>query len=87
MRLKKGFVLREVGGQNVVIATGEASENFHGMIKLNAVGKEIWKGLSVGLSEKEIAERISQIYTVDLDTAAADTKEFIKQMKENGFLA
>ena len=35
MRTKKGFVLREVGGQTVVIATGEASENFHGMDKLN----------------------------------------------------
>ena len=33
VKVKAGFVLREVGGQTVVIATGEASENFHGMIK------------------------------------------------------
>lgn len=86
VRVKEGFVLREVGGQTVVIATGEASENFHGMIKLNAVGKEIWKGLSEGLSEEEIAKKLSQIYTVDIETAVSDTKEFINQMKENGFL-
>ena len=35
MRIKEGFVLREVAGQVVVIATGEASKGFHGMIKLN----------------------------------------------------
>ncbi len=86
MRTKKGFVLREVGGQTVVIATGEASENFHGMVKLNPVGKEIWKGVSVGLSEEEVAGRLTQIYKVDMDTAMADTKDFINQMKENGFL-
>ena len=32
MRIKKGFVLREVAGQIMVIATGEASKDFHGMI-------------------------------------------------------
>ena len=32
MRIKNGFVLREVAGQNMVIATGEASKDFHGMI-------------------------------------------------------
>lgn len=87
MRVKEGFVLREVGGQTVVIATGEASENFHGMIKLNTVGTEIWKGLSEGLSEEEIVRRLSKIYMVDVKTAASDTREFINQMGENDFLA
>ena len=55
MRIKKGFVLREVAGQIMVIATGEASKDFHGMIKLNATGKVIWLGLQEGLSQEEIA--------------------------------
>ena len=32
MKINEGFVLREVAGQAVVIAVGEASEKFHGMI-------------------------------------------------------
>ena len=39
MRIKEGFVLREVAGQAMVIATGEASKEFHGMVKLNESGK------------------------------------------------
>ena len=35
MKLKPGFVLREVAGQALVIATGELSKQFKGMIKLN----------------------------------------------------
>ena len=58
MRIKDGFVMREVAGQTMVIATGEASRNFHGMIKLNSTGKMIWEGLMQGLSRQEITERI-----------------------------
>lgn len=35
MKLKDGFVLREVAGQTVVIGVGALSEQFHGMIRLN----------------------------------------------------
>lgn len=46
MKIKNGFVLRDVGGQAVVIAVGEASKTFHGMINLNVTGKEIWQELN-----------------------------------------
>ena len=39
VRIKDGFVLRDVAGQTVVIATGEASRDFHGMVKLNGTGR------------------------------------------------
>lgn len=33
MRIKDGFVLREVAGSYMVVATGEAGKSFHGMIR------------------------------------------------------
>lgn len=86
MRIKQGFVLREVAGQIMVIATGEASKDFHGMIKLNGTGKEIWQGLQEGLAEEEIVKRLANIYEVDMEKAAEDTRAFLKQMEEVGFL-
>ena len=35
MKTKEGFILRKVGAQYVVAATGKASENFNGMMRLN----------------------------------------------------
>lgn len=35
MKIKDGFVLREVAGQTVVIGVGALSEQFHRMIRLN----------------------------------------------------
>ena len=45
MRIKNGFVLREVAGQIMVIATGEASKDFHGM-------QGLWKKRAFQLTAK-----------------------------------
>lgn len=87
MRIKKGFVLRKVAGQAMVIATGEASKDFHGMVKLNSTGEDIWTGLTDGLSENEIAEKLADKYEVDKSKALEDIKVLIAKMDEAGFLA
>lgn len=86
MRIKEGFVLREVAGQVIVIATGEASKNFHGMIKLNATGKDIWVGLQNGLTEAEIVADLQKKYQIEKEQLEQDVKEFFAQMTEMGFL-
>lgn len=86
MRIKEGFVLREVAGQVVVIATGEASKGFHGMIKLNATGKDIWTSLQEGKSEQDIIECLSSKYQMDAEQVSKDVSEFLNQMTELGFL-
>ena len=86
MRIKNGFVLREVAGQIMVIATGEASKDFHGMIKLNITGKVIWLALQEGLSEEDIAKRLQEQFDVDSETALRDTHAFLQQMEDMGFL-
>ena len=86
MRIKEGFVLREVAGQVIVIATGEASKNFHGMLKLNATGKDIWIGLQKGLTETEIVEDLQKKYQVEREQIEQDVKEFFAQITEMGFL-
>lgn len=86
MRIKNGFVLREVAGQIMVIATGEASRGFHGMIKLNVTGKVIWLALQEGLTEEEIAKRLQEQFDVDSKKALQDTHAFLQQMEDMGFL-
>lgn len=87
MRIKDGFVLREIAGQIMVIATGEASKDFHGMIKLNETGRDIFVALQEKCSEDEIITRLQAKYEIDREKAAEDTKAFLVQMKDAGFLA
>lgn len=86
MRIKNGFVLREVAGKAVVIAVGEASKTFHGMINLNGTGKDIWQGVSEGKSVDEIAQKLTEEYEVDFEKAKEDTVKIIEKMREAGIL-
>lgn len=86
MKLKEGFVLREVAGQNVVIAVGKAGKSFNGMINLNETSTIIWKGVSDGLSDVEIAAKLTEVYDVSSEKALADTRKIISQMKTEGFI-
>ncbi len=86
MRVKDGFVLREVAGQVMVIATGEASKDFHGMVKLNATGKRIWQGVSDGLSSEDIARLLAAEYNVSEEQALSDVTVMVERMRQAGFL-
>ena len=86
MKIKKGFVMRKVAGNAVVIATGEASKNFHGMVRLNATGADIWQGVADGLDENAIADRLVSIYEVDREKAYEDVISTVAKMKEAGFI-
>lgn len=86
MKIKDGFVLRRILDDAVVIANGDASKNFHGMIKLNDSGADVWEWISQGLSENEVAEKLAQKYEIDSEKALADTQKMIKKMTETGLL-
>lgn len=86
MKLRFGFILREVLGAPVVVATGDAARHFHGMVKLNETGGIIWKGLQEGLTEPQLAERLALTYDVTPEQASADVAAMLRQMADNGFL-
>jgi len=86
MKIKDGFVMRDVMGQSVVVATGEASKTFSGMIKLNETGKIVWESISDGKSKDEIVERIIDEFEVDKARAESGVNTFINNMVEKGFI-
>lgn len=86
MKLKNGFVLREVAGQIMVVATGEASKDFRGMIRLNETGKLVWEGIAEGKTADEIADSVTKIFAVDRERALADVKSLIADMEAAGIL-
>ena len=55
MKLKKGFVLREVAGETVVVPV-EAELNFNGMITLNEAAKVLWSVLENETSTEDLVK-------------------------------
>ena len=85
MKIKKGFVMREVGGANVVVPVGEMSKAFHGMINLNETGAFLWKFFS---EEHTIGDGVAALlgeYDVDDATAREEVEKFVETIKTYGF--
>ena len=87
MRIKDGFILREIAGSYVIVAVGDASKYFKGMIKLNYSGSILWKELEKGVFEVDkLVETLKNIYDVDDSTAKQDVIMFLNVMKENNIV-
>ncbi len=85
MKLKEGFILREVAGSNVVVPTG-TDLNLNGMITLNDTGKTLWVALTEGADMDALVAALLAEYDVDEATARAGTEAFVAKLKEHGFL-
>lgn len=86
MKIKNGFVLRRVLDEAIVIATGEASKKFHGMVKLNDSAADIWEWISEGYEVETIASKLSEKYELTLDKAFEDVKSMLSQMSDAGLI-
>ena len=49
MKRNTNFILREIAGENILVATGKAAQVFNGMITLNEVASFIWSNIDATL--------------------------------------
>ena len=82
MKIKNGFVLKEVAGSFIVISVGERVKDFNGIITLNETGAFLWKKLELGATEKELIDALLSEYDVEESIAKVDVASFIAKMKE-----
>lgn len=87
MKIKKGFTLRTVMGQNVILAEGNNSDSYGKIITLNASAAMLWEELKGKAFEIEDAANllVSQ-YGIDRDQAIADATYIVNLMTEKGLI-
>lgn len=86
MRIKDGYILREVAGSNIIVAVGDEAVNFDGIRTLNETGTFLWKKIEEGIDKQGLADALIEEYEVDNDTAKADVDEFIELLNANGLI-
>ncbi len=86
MKIKDGFILREVAGSYIVVAVGAAVKEFNGVINLNETGAFLWKQLEKGCTEEELTGALLSEYEVEEEIAKKDAKSFIEKLTEAGLI-
>ncbi len=84
MKIKKGFILRTVCGENVIVGEGLDAINFGRMLCLNETAAWLWKqAFEQGdFTVQSLATALCNEYEVTPEQALADVKETINQWTE-----
>ena len=85
MKLKNGFILREVAGETVVVPSGDTLD-LNMMITLNDTAAFLWKKLEVETNEEELVKALLCEYEITEDDAEMHIKKFVETLNEHGFL-
>ena len=86
MKIKDGFILKEVVGNYIVVAVGKRVKEFKGVISLSETGAFLWKMLEKECDENKLVDALLSEYEVEKEQAKADVNEFIAKIKEAGLL-
>ena len=86
MKVKDGFILKEVAGSYVIVPIGDNLVDFSAMITTNETGAFLWELLKTDKTVEELLKEILKEYDVDEETAQADILEFTKILNENKVL-
>ena len=87
MKIKEGFLLREMVGQWVVVPIGNTVIDFNRIITLTPSAALLWKELEEGVDNtSKLVDVILGEYEVNEETAKQDCEEFIGKLKDQDML-
>ncbi len=86
MKIKSGFLLREVAGSYIVVATGTLAKEFSGIIKLNETGSFLWKRLTENTDIQTLVDALTEEYDVSREDAEKDAQSFVTMLLDAGIL-
>jgi hypothetical protein len=77
MKIKSGFMLRNITDCWIVVPIGERVADFNGLISLNDTGAFLWRKLQEYTEQDKLVEELLSEYDIDKDTAKTDVEEFV----------
>ena len=84
MKLKAGFVLRQVCGENVITGEGLGAINFGKLLALNETAAWLWKEAEAqgDFTVNSLADKLCEEYEVTAEQARQDVDAIVKKWQE-----
>lgn len=84
MKVRDGFLLRNIAGNYVVVPIGKENIDFNGMLTLNGTGAFLFEKLQKGIEEEALVKELMDEFDVSEGTAKEDVKLFIQKVEKEG---
>ena len=87
MKQKKGFKLRSICGEHVIVAEGIENIVFSKIISMNESSAYLWEKVTGrDFTAEDLCQFLLDEYEVDETTALADAKTVVKQWADAGII-
>ena len=86
MRAKKGFTLRTVVGENIIVPEGKENIDVTNIVSMNESAALLWQAIvdKESFTAEDLAMVLLENYEVDEDTALTDAKAIAAKWIETG---
>lgn len=86
MVCKKGFKLRPLGNEFILVGEGIEQVNFNKMITMNETAAYLWKKVVEleSFTEEDMARLLTEEYEVSMEQALADCRQTMENWHEAG---
>ena len=86
MKRSPDCMLRDVGGQGLLVPIGAKVRDMNAVITLNPAGRRIWELLAEDSTAEGLAAKIAREFGADPARARADVLSFLARLGELGLL-
>lgn len=86
MKIRDGFILREIAGTHVVVPIGQNVVELSIMMTLNDSGAFLWRQLAEGKDKTAVIESLVNEYGIGYDLALTDVEEFLNELADRKLL-
>ena len=87
MKIKEGFELRTICGENVIVGTGRKNIDFSKVISLNESAAIIWNAVNGSeFSVADVVKILIENYEVDEEVARKDAEALMAQWQDIGLI-
>ena len=86
MKLDPNFVLQDIGGEAVLVPTGDAGEAFHGVVRLNETAAFLVRALQKEKAPDALVEALGEEYDGTAEQHAQAVETTLAKLREVGAL-
>ena len=82
MKIREGFILRQVMDIYAVIGIGSEAYVPNRIMSVNETGAFLWRMLENGAEKQELIDALLQEYETDPQTAEKDVEAFLNELRD-----
>ena len=87
MKTKKGFVLRSLGREYILVSEGLEAADANKMISMNETAAFLWKAMEgKDFDVKTLAQLLANEYDIDLEIAEKDVTSLLETLEKANIL-